>query len=388
MKITRYKNAVSLIIIITSICVVCHFLRQPLISFFDRVPSFGSQIKSGLTFNKAENIINFSIPRMEFVGKKDNKRNDLKDELVTLRKYILGIDNTKARDIIEVEFGINRRKNVAYEKLEKTNVEGISSIFCNNETDEREIKQSKVLTSGKITITNETNYKIDIDSLLKEPLKRKFKRSDEILIYHTHTNESYISDISKLNDMSVPQRSKDENINVIRVGDELKNNLQNLNQKAIHNMKYHNVPNDKGAYARSLNTVEDCIKNDSNIAVTLDIHRDGISDRRKLRMVEKIDNKNVAKIMFVVGTNATGLKHNEWKENLKFALKLQEKLIGYNANMAKPIFVSKNRYNQHLTNSSLIIEIGGDGNLVTESIESTKYIARALSEVISENLEQ
>ena len=103
-------------------------------------------------------------------------------------------------------------------------------------------------------------------------------------------------------------------------------------------------------------------------------------------MVEKMDNKNIAKIMFVVGTNATGLKHDEWKENLKFALKLQQKLIGYNPNMVKPILVSKNRYNQHLTNSSLIIEIGGDGNLITESIESTKYIAKALNEVILENL--
>lgn len=370
------------------ICVLCYFLRQPLCKVFSCVPSFGAQIKRGLTIEEAHNIIKMTIPQVAFVDKKDNKRNDFKNELITLRKYILGIDNTKARDIIEVEFGMNYHKNIVDDKLEKTSVEGVSSISCNNETDDREIQQSKILTSGKITITNETNYKIDIDSLLKEPLKRKFTLNDEILIYHTHTNESYISDISKLNDMSVPQRSKDENINVIRVGSELESNLLNLNQKAIHNTKYHNVPSDKGAYARSLNTVEDCIKKDSNIAVTLDIHRDGISDRKKLRMVEKVDNKNVAKIMFVVGTNATGLKHDEWRENLKFALRLQEKLIGYNSNMVKPIFVSKNRYNQHLTKSSLIIEVGGDGNLITESIESTKYIAKALNEVILENLEK
>ena len=37
--------------------------------------------------------------------------------------------------------------------------------------------------------------------------------------------------------------------------------------------------------------------------------------------------------------------------------------------------------------SSLIIEVGGDGNLITESMESTKYIAKALNEVVCENME-
>ena len=88
--------------------------------------------------------------------------------------------------------------------------------------------------------------------------------------------------------------------------------------------------------------------------------------------------------MFVVGTNATGLSHDNWRENLKFAIKLQEKLISYNPNIVKPIYVSKNRYNQNLTNFSLIIEVGGDGNVITESIESTKYIARALNDLIEQ----
>ena len=70
---------------------------------------------------------------------------------------------------------------------------------------------------------------------------------------------------------------------------------------------------------------------------------------------------------------------------MKFALKLQKKLIEYNPSIVKPIFISKNRYNQHLTNCSLLIEIGGDGNLISESIQSAKYIARALNEIYQEN---
>lgn len=39
----------------------------------------------------------------------------------------------------------------------------------------------------------------------------------------------------------------------------------------------------------------------------------------------KINNEQVAQLMFVIGTNGGGLKHDNWQSNLKFAIKIQEK---------------------------------------------------------------
>ena len=286
----------------------------------------------------------------------------------------MGIGDEDPRNILEIQFGIKKYLSISESAVINNEYKIIDDLS----------KQNDFLDSGEIKITNETDYDIDIEKLLKEPLSKNITKDDKILVYHTHTNESYISDITKLNDMSISPRSEDENINVVKVGDWLCDNLSKLDFCTMHSKKYHNVPKDKGAYARSFDTVLECMKKEPSIKIIFDIHRDGVSDSKKLREVYRIGDKDIAKIMFVVGTNATGLSHDNWRENLKFAIKLQEKLISYNPNIVKPIYVSKNRYNQHLTNFALIIEIGGDGNVITESIESTKYIARALNDLVED----
>jgi stage II sporulation protein P len=116
-----------------------------------------------------------------------------------------------------------------------------------------------------------------------------------------------------------------------------------------------------------------------------DIHRDGLSsDKPKLRVTTTINKKTVAQIMFVVGVGTDSLKNSHWKENLKFAMHLQVVLNEKYPGLAKPIYVREGRFNQHISSDSLIIEIGGDGNLLSECVDSTKYVAWAINEVINE----
>lgn len=265
--------------------------------------------------------------------------------------------------------------------------EAASSISSEDVNEKRNLTDDTIISNenGKITIQNETKYKINIDDLLKEPLKIKFdKKGPKVLIYHTHTTESYLKNLDDLYKKNIAVRTDNPINNVVRVGDEL---AQNLRKKygvdVIHNGTIHNYPSDVGAYGRSLSTVNKILKSYPSIKITLDIHRDGISDDEKLRTVSTINKKNVSQVMFVIGTDATGLKHPNWRENLKLALKLQEKLNEIRPGLAKPIYISKNRYNEHVTNGSLLIEIGGDGNLMSESLESTKYLSEALNEIIS-----
>ena len=85
--------------------------------------------------------------------------------------------------------------------------------------------------------------------------------------------------------------------------------------------------------------------------------------------------------MFVIGTNGGGLEHPNWSQNLKFAIKVQQKADELYPGLFKPIHLTNSRYNQHVAKAANIIEVGATGNTLEEAIESMKYLAKILSEI-------
>jgi stage II sporulation protein P len=258
----------------------------------------------------------------------------------------------------------------------------ISSITYKEDEKDENKENGEVVSHNKIVVQNYTNFKIDIEKLLNEPLNIKFdKKGPKVLVYHTHTSESYVPKQSDVGKKGIPSFSSDTRYNVVRVGEELSRNLKKYGIDVLHNGTVHDT-NRNAAYGVAIKTLEKYMKSYPSIKVFLDIHRDGVDSTKKLSLVKKINGKNAAQIMFVVGTNGT-LPHPQWKENLKFALKLQQKLNDKYPGLARPVWISSNRYNQHVSNEALIIEIGGDGNLTSECLESTKYLSEVLNEVIN-----
>lgn len=267
--------------------------------------------------------------------------------------------------------------------------EPISSITYEEDIKE-DLPEENTISHGKIALQNETKYRIDsaeIARLLKEPLKFKFDRKGpKVLIYHTHTTESYVRNLAELKKKNVPGWTQDARYNVVRVGNELAQHMKKNGIEVIHNATIHDYPNYNLSYVNSLSTMNKILKSYPSIKITFDVHRDGLSfNKDKLRVTQKVNGKDAAKIMFVLGTDER-LDHPHWKENLSLALKLQEKLNEIAPGLTKPIYISRNRYNQHLRYGSLIVEIGGDGNTLEEAMESTKYLAKALKEVIKQQL--
>lgn len=257
----------------------------------------------------------------------------------------------------------------------------ISSITYDEKEDEEGKQNGDVVSNNKITIQNYTKFKIDIEKLLNEPLNINFsKKGPKVLVYHTHTSESYVLKQSDIGKKGVPSFSTDPRYSVVRVGEELSRNLKKYGIDVLHNGTVHDTVRD-AAYGPALKTVQKYVKSYPSIKVFLDIHRDAADSSNKLRLVKNINGKNAAQIMFVVGTNGK-LPHPDWEENLKFALRLQQKLNDKYPGLARPIWISNNRYNQHVSDEALIIEIGGDGNLLSECLESTKYLAEVLNEVM------
>jgi|GEM_PF-2886032 len=256
-------------------------------------------------------------------------------------------------------------------------IEASSSITFEEDVGNSDQENNPVVTNGKIKVVNETNYAIDIDKLLKEPLKlNTSKTGPHILIYHTHTTESFLK---TLEDKSAPSRSLDNRYNVVRVGEALTKNLKKYNINVLHNKTVHDKDYNS-SYVKSLETLTSYVKKYPSLSMTIDLHRDAAGND-KLRVAKKINGQDCAQIMFVIGTDSK-LDNPKWRENLKLALKIQSRLNEIAPGIAKPTYISKNRYNQHLTNGSVIIEIGGDGNTITECIRSTNYLAQAINDVI------
>ncbi|MCI8361595.1 MAG: stage II sporulation protein P [Clostridia bacterium] len=228
-----------------------------------------------------------------------------------------------------------------------------------------------------VNIKNGTDYNLT-EEILKPDIQINNKN---VMIFHTHTCESYTATEKFNYTQTGTYRTTDLNYNVARVGTELTNQLKSYNYNVVHNTTYHDYPAYNGSYERSLSTVKNLLLTNENTDVIFDIHRDAIADYSYAPTV-KIGEEYAAQLMFVIGTDGGGLEHQNWQQNLKFAVKVQEKANELYPGLFKPIVLRNSRYNQHLSKAASIIEVGATGNTMEQCLASMKYLAKVISEVM------
>ena len=116
--------------------------------------------------------------------------------------------------------------------------------------------------------------------------------------------------------------------------------------------------------------------------LVIDLHRDAIGSMNNYAPSVKIGEDTVAQLMFVIGTNGGGLEHPNWKNNLKYAIKIQEKANELYPGLFKPIILRNSRYNQNLADAACIIEVGATGNTLGETTGSMKYLSEIIEQVM------
>ena len=157
--------------------------------------------------------------------------------------------------------------------------------------------------------------------------------------------------------------------------------LTSYGHNVIHNKTFHDYPAYTGSYGRSLKTVSGILSQNKDTDVVIDLHRDAIGDDSYAPKV-KIGDEYAAQIMFVIGTNEGGLYHPNWNQNLKFAVKVQQKAEEMYPGLFKPMMVTKSRYNQHTGKYANIMEVGATGNTLEQCLTSMKYLSAVLNEVM------
>ncbi len=227
-----------------------------------------------------------------------------------------------------------------------------------------------------VKIKNETKYKLTEEILTPNVTVSK----EKIMIFHTHTCESYTTSEKYAYKQPSNYRTTDKNYTVVRVGRELDKQLQSYGYKVIHDETYHDYPSYSGSYSNSYNTVTKLLEKNKNTDVVIDLHRDAISDYSYAPTV-KIGDEYAAQLMFVMGGNISK-EHPNWQKNLKFAVKVQEKANELYPGLFKPIILRYASYNQQTAKGACIIEVGSTGNTMDQALTSMKYLAKVLSEVV------
>ena len=232
------------------------------------------------------------------------------------------------------------------------------------------------LSSGKVQVGNSylinyANKKFDLD-LLSKVSDFSINSNTNILIVHTHTSEAY-SEVG----VNTNFRTLDDSKNVVSVGNVLEKNLLLKNFLVKHVDTKHDTPSYNGAYKACLKTVEEEFKK-TKYDIVLDIHRDALSSNLNYRPTTEINGESAAKLMFVVGTNASGLSHDNWMENLRLALLIQNTANDMYPGLFRDLNLSKSRYNQNVCDGALILEVGATGNTLDEVWNAMKYFSNVL----------
>ena len=219
---------------------------------------------------------------------------------------------------------------------------------------------------GGLTIKNSTSYNIDVGAMVAEgPSITLPAEGPQVLIVHTHGSEAYTPDAYDQYEETDTDRTEDKNYNVIRVGDELAKAFEAQGISVLHDREIYDYP--------------------SYTAVVIDLHRDALGDGEvTYKTVAELDGQASSQLMMLVGTGESGLYHPNWQENLRLALYLQQAVNAKYPTLARPISVVKERYNQHLSTGSFILEVGSNGNSLQEAITAVRLFADAAGPALKE----
>jgi len=246
---------------------------------------------------------------------------------------------------------------------------------------ETNIKKETNKSNG-LELKNETEYDINPQLLVKEKPKLK-TNTPKVLIVHTHGSESYTQSEKYQYTPSGNYRTQDTKFNVIKVGEKLAESLRVHGVEVIHDKSINDFPSYNDSYNKTEKIIKSHLEADSDIAFVFDIHRDAVGDGDNIvKFVADVNGKTAAQVMIVCGTD-TNLKHPHWEKNLLLALHIQNHIEERCPDLMRPLNIRKERFNMHLSEGSLLFEVGTNGNTMEEALRSAEILGNTIGEFIN-----
>lgn len=211
-----------------------------------------------------------------------------------------------------------------------------------------------------------------------------YSEEPQVLIMHTHTTESYEITEKSYFDSEYTSRSSDPANGVVAVGAAIAEELAAAGISVIHDGTIHDEQY-TGAYARSLETVEEILTEYPSIKIVLDIHRDAIEDNgSRVSAVTEINGEKAAQVMIISAADDGTYGIPDYLENFHFACAFQQAMEMNYPSLTRPVLFQYCHYNQHTTTGSLLLEIGSHGNTVEQAVYSGHLVGKALASMFTD----
>ena len=285
-------------------------------------------------------------------------------------------------------FITRKRSNVKYFKILSIVIILIVSISLSF----KYLKLSNELIANNL-FSNSVNYSNDLNMLdiinfnLKGPetilentfasvidnketkVKEEPKKEPILYIYNTHQTEEYVSNTLK-NYNITPTVYMASNI--------LKQELEKYNiYSVVEDENIKNVLNDNGwsykdSYLASRLWLKNAKEKYPTIKYFLDLHRDSVS------LSTTINNKQYARVMYVLGMN-----YDTYEQNESLLIKLNNYTKEKYPNLSRDIlYAKKNTFNQDFDCNVFLIEVGGNNSNFNEVYNTVVALAEIIGNVI------
>ena len=381
MAVINLKDIIKYLVKITIVIIIVVSITRYFSSIKADVEKTTKSITNSVEKQTFLSCLDVTVPGIEQTHNTNNTANNENDVLEKMLSVNLGmIDNIKKETNISKENEVIEQSTTEENKVEENETENVIQAETGLKTEVQPSNVPNKYTSefNGVQIRNETDYELTEEILNPEGLE---VNSDNIIIYHTHACESYTASEKYQYEQTGNFRTTDKNFSVVRVGTELTNQLKSYKFNVIHSETLHDYPSYTGSYSNSLATVTKLLEENKNTDIVLDLHRDAIGDNTYAPTV-KIGDEYAAQLMFVVGGNGSAIPHENWQQNLKFAIKVQEKANELYPGLFKPIILRESGYNQQVSKAASLIEVGATGNTLDQCLVSMKYLAKVLDEVL------
>lgn len=230
-----------------------------------------------------------------------------------------------------------------------------------------------------VEVNSYCGYEADPAALLQMPLDWNLTEGGpKVLILHSHGSESYTKTENYTE--TTRYRTLNTQYNMVSVGDRLAQLLEDGGVEVIHDRTVHDYPSYTDAYSQSRKSIKKYLEQYPDICLVLDLHRDALQDSKgnQIGYTVEVEGQEAAKVMLVVGTNASGLQHPHWQQNLALAVKLHAQMEKTTPGLCRPISFRSQRFNQDLSTGALIIEVGAAGNTRQEALKSIELVAQSI----------
>ena len=195
-------------------------------------------------------------------------------------------------------------------------------------------------------------------------LTQMSRNEKSVYIYNTHQKEEYQSKTVKDGSKYLMNLLKNRGYDVTYETSDFEV------YRVKNNMKYNQ------AYAVSKKYIVEELARKNDYDLIIDFHRDSIGREQS---VLSYDNKNYARVMFVVGKGSTNY------ENVKDISKTLSEMINNKIpKLSRGIYEKTSHYNQGIDDNMVLIEVGASKNTYEEVTNTLNILSLVIDEYLSQ----